>query len=236
MPATTQAVILVGGRGTRLGALTNDTPKPLLDVAGRPFLSYLVDSLERQGFNDILLLAGYQADKVAAFAQQNARAGLRLRCVAEEAPLGTGGALVNALPYLAESFIVLNGDTLFNIDLNDLAAPLAGGTLVRLALRRVPDTSRYGRVVLEGEKIVAMQEKGLSGEGLINGGIYYISKSCLEMLPEGECSLERDLFQNLIEERYVEGQEYNAFFLDIGVPEDYENAQLLVPGICTLKT
>ena len=230
MSITRQAVILVGGQGTRLGALTVQTPKPLLKVGRQPFLSYVIESLLRQGFDDILLLAGYQADAVAQFASEFPLSGLALRCVVEEMPLGTGGALRHARELLDDHFILLNGDTLFDINLNDLALPVIGEGFVRVALRRVPDTSRYGRIVLAGEKITAMQEKGFSGEGLINGGVYLLAKGCLDFLPEGRSSLEQDLFPRLIEDQRIGGREYTGFFLDIGIPVDFEAAQASVPN------
>lgn len=230
MHSTRQAVILVGGRGTRLGALTDATPKPLLAVADRPFLGYVVDALVRQGFDDVLLLAGYQAGAVLEFARLGSRPGVSVRCVVEDEPLGTGGALRHAQAHLAEQFVLLNGDTLFDINLNDLAVPPLGAALARLALRRVPDTARYGRVVLEGDTVRAMQEKGVTGEGLINGGIYFLAKAGIAMLPPGVSSLEKDLFPRLIADGRMEGREYAGFFLDIGIPADYAAAQTSVPA------
>lgn len=227
---TRQAVILVGGRGTRLGTLTNDCPKPLLAVGGIPFLSYIIHSLSRQGFDDILLLAGYEADSVVRYAEQACRLGLNIRCIVERTPLGTGGALLNASHQLEEYFVLLNGDTLFDINFNDLTASGLHGSLARLALRAVPDSARFGRVVLEEQKILAMQEKGASGYGLINGGIYFLSKNSLSLLPPGVSSLESDLFPQLISEGRLEGRSYSGFFLDIGIPSDFEFAQTAIPN------
>lgn len=229
MLVTRQAAILVGGRGTRLGSLTDSVPKPLLSVGGRPFLSYVVNALERQGFNDILLLAGYQAERVIEFANVCSRGDLKVRCLVEEEPLGTGGALRHAETYLEEEFVLLNGDTLFDINLNDLLAPPLGDAAARLALRRVPDASRFGRVVLDGDKVCDMRGIGFSGDDLINGGIYLLTKSCLELLPLGVSSLERDLFPTLSTVGRLAGREYNGFFLDIGIPADFDAAQTAVP-------
>ncbi len=226
---TRQAVILVGGRGSRLGPLTYDCPKPLLEVGGYPFLSYVITSLARQGFDDILLLAGYQSDSVLSFAEATSRQGLSIRCVVEESPLGTGGALTNAAAYLADHFILLNGDTLFDINLNDFAAPLMDGSLARLALRWVANTDRYGCIVLEYSNILEMKEKGISGAGLINGGIYFLAKCSLSMLPQGISSIEEDFIPLLIAKGCIEGREYSGFFLDIGVPADFNAAQSAVP-------
>lgn len=228
MATTRQAVILVGGRGTRLGTLTATTPKPLLAVADKPFLSYVIAALARQGFNDILLLAGYEGDAVLEFARHSSQPGSAVRCIVEDEPLGTGGALRHAQAYLAEQFVLLNGDTLFDINLNDLVAAPLNAAMARLALRRVTDTTRFGRIMLDGDRVRAMQEKGVGGEGLINGGIYFLAKSIIELLPYGASSLEQDIFPQLITDSRMEGREYTGFFLDIGIPSDYENAQTTV--------
>lgn len=228
---TTQAVILVGGRGTRLGALTDDAPKPLLHVGGRPFLAYVLDALARQGFDDVLLLAGYQAAAVQAFARDHAPHGVRVRCVVESSPLGTGGALRNAAAELADAFVLLNGDTVFDINLNELVASASPEAVARMALRRVPDTARFGRIECSATgRIEAMREKGVGGDGLINGGIYFLRKSVLDQLPDGVSSLEQDLFPRLIAQQRLEGREFDGFFLDIGIPADFSAAQTLVPA------
>jgi D-glycero-D-manno-heptose 1,7-bisphosphate phosphatase len=226
-------VILVGGRGTRLGSLTDNTPKPLLSVNGRPFLSYVVAELARQGFKDILLLAGYQSQLVVDFALSYSTAECKVSCVIEEVPLGTGGALRNAESRLAEHFLLLNGDTLFDINLIDLTVPHLFSIMARIALRRVADTSRFGRVHLEGDLISVLHEKGSGGEGLINGGIYFLKKECLGLLPHGVSSLENDLFPSLIASQMLEGREYSGFFLDIGIPSDFQSAQMSVPKCLT---
>ncbi|MBP2294255.1 HAD-IIIA family hydrolase [Azospirillum rugosum] len=228
-----QAIILVGGRGTRLGPLTDDTPKPLLPVGGRPFLGYLVDTLFRHGFRDIVMLAGYRGESVARFCEEARRPGLSLRCVIETEPAGTGGALRPVADLLEPQFLLLNGDTLFDVNFNDLTVPPLpedGSRLARLALRRVPDTSRYGAIAVDGERIVAMREKAGQGEGLINGGIYLLDKRVLDRLPASPCSIESDLFPRLVAEGAIEGRAYDAFFLDIGVPADFALAQTVIPA------
>lgn len=228
-----QAVILVGGRGTRLGPLTDDTPKPLLPVSERPFLGYLVDELARQGFDDILLLAGYRGDRMDRFCAEMRRPGLRLRCVTEPEPAGTGGALRLAADLLETQFLLLNGDTLFDINLNDLACPplpADGSVLARMALRRVPDTARYGAIILENGRVTAIHEKGRTGEGLINGGVYLLDRRAVGRLPPSPCSIETGLFPLLAAAGAVEGRVYDRFFLDIGVPDDFALAQSVIPA------
>ena len=140
---TSQAVILVGGRGTRLGALTDDTPKPLLAVGGKPFLAYVVGALARQGFRDIVLLAGYQAAAVQAFARDHAPPGVQIQCVVEASPLGTGGALRNAAPWLAdEAWLYVESPAAAGIE------PGAGFGLHREGRTREARYALYRRVTL----------------------------------------------------------------------------------------
>lgn len=228
-----QAAILVGGRGTRLGPLTDDMPKPLLPVGGRPFLGHLVDELARQGIDDILLLAGYRGDRMESFCTEMQRPGLRLRCVTEPEPAGTGGALRLVADLLDAQFLLLNGDTLFDINLNDFASPPLpsdGSVVARMALRWVPDTARYGAITLESRRVTAMNEKGRTGEGLINGGLYLFDRRVVDRLPPLPCSIETGLLPRLATEGAVEGRVYDRFFLDIGVPDDFALAQNAIPA------
>lgn len=228
-----QCVILVGGLGTRLGRLTADCPKPLLPVAGQPFLYYLLRNIRRFGYDDFLLLAGHQSDRVAAFASSALQTELdcRIRVIAESAPLGTGGALRHAADMLQEQFLLLNGDSFFDFNLLDLCTrTVRGKVLARIALRRVPDASRYGTVELDANRITAFRERPESpGPGLVNGGVYHLSSTILEHIGEGARSLERDVFPKLAEKRALAGFAYNGFFLDIGIPDDLLRARQAIP-------
>jgi D,D-heptose 1,7-bisphosphate phosphatase len=230
---TDQAVVLVGGRGTRLGSLVDATPKPLLPIAGTPLLKHIVDALGRHGFKDILLLAGYKSEAVDAFAKDSTNASVCVRSITESSPLGTGGALVGALPYLKSSFLVMNGDTFFDVNFNDLLLPDQSSTLAKIALSAVPDTARYGRVTLDRDRVAAMQEKNVPGPGLISGGIYCLRKEAISLLPTGVSSIENDLFPQLILQQAIEGKAFPGFFLDIGIPSDFERAQTELPAKLT---
>ena len=225
-----QAVILAGGLGTRLGALTQATPKPLLPVGGRPFLEYLFWNLKRQGVASVLLSVGYRASQISDIFADGRSVGLRIEYVVEDEPLGTGGALKHCLSKLAENFFVLNGDTLFDVNLHELIR-LGGPNEVKLvmALRKVEAIERYGAVRLKGDQVVAFDEKGGSGVGWINGGVYWMSRKSLEDLPDGKSSLEKDLFPILLKKKQLKAKAFDRFFIDIGVPETYEAAQTLVP-------
>lgn len=232
-----QCVILVGGRGTRLGRLVDDCPKPLLPVGNRPFLAYLIENLARFGFDDFVLLAGYQGDVVAQFARAGVPicddANITIRVIVEPEPLGTAGALRNACDILAPRFLMLNGDCFFDFNFLDLAMDRDDGDwLARIALRHVEDASRYGVVTLaSGGRVVAMKERpDEPGQGVINGGIYWMCRDIVREIPSGECSIEKTVFPDLAARGLLRGAVYPGVFLDIGVPDDYAASQQLIPS------
>lgn len=221
-----QAVILVGGKGTRLGELAQATPKPLLEVApGVRFVDVVIGEFARHGFTDILMLAGHRSDQVKTAYHGRDVHGARIRVIAEPEPQGTGGALRFAQASLAPRFVLCNGDSLFEINLRALTSPPLTG-VARLALRSVPDASRYGAVDLDGPSIRAFREKDAtrSGPAVINGGIYFINRDILDRI-RGPCSIETDIFPVLASEGLLEGRIFDGYFLDMGLPETYERAR-----------
>ena len=224
-----QVVILVGGKGTRLGRLTARMPKPLLEVGGRPFLDYLIWHFSRHGLTDILLLAGHYGEKIEAHYRDNPIQGADISVLVEPEPMGTAGALKFARDRLCETFILANGDSYF--DFNVLA--LLDGTsdrnwLGKLALRRVDDAGRFGSVQLSDDgRITSFQEKrGSVGDAaLINGGIYLLRREIISLVEKMPCSLETDVFPRLAAEGKLLGQEFSGYFIDIGIPESFQRAQ-----------
>lgn len=231
MTPVSQAVVLVGGLGTRLGALTESTPKPMLPVGGRPFLEYVMAFLRRNEVVRVLFCVSHLGKVIRDHFGTGERFGVRIDYSAEPKPSGTGGALVLAADQLDETFFVLNGDTIFDIPLRRLAEMLASNpsACAATALRRVEEASRYGSVQLEGDFVSKFEEKGGRGGGLINGGIYCLKREALERLPAGTSSLERDLFPRLAGSRQLCAQAFDGYFLDIGVPEDLARAQAELP-------
>lgn len=224
------AVILAGGRGTRLGDATRETPKPLLPVAGRPFLEYLIENLRRFGIHRIVLSVGYLGDAIATHFGDGSRYGVSIETFTEREPLGTGGALRLAAGDLQGPFLAVNGDTLFDLNYLDLARLVEGGSaLAALALRQVPAAAPFGNVQLDGFTVTGFREKSESGPGIVNGGVYAMRREALERLPAGGLSLERDLFPALASDRRLAGKVYGGFFLDIGSPESLEAAHDSVP-------
>ena len=230
-----EAIILAGGFGTRLRSVVSDVPKPLAPVAGRPFLTYLLDRLQKQGYTHVVLATGYLHEKVEEFFGHEYR-GISIDYARELSPLGTGGAMVNALQYCHEDAVtVINGDTLFDIDHERLcrfaeekATPLA------IVLRQVPDAGRYGSVEIDkGGRITTFKEKNSeAGSGLINGGIYRIQRSLLDGFSLGEkFSFEQELMQQRYRDEHYYAYADGAYFIDIGIPEDYSRAQQELPSL-----
>jgi len=229
-----QAVILCGGLGTRLGALTADTPKPLLPVGDAPFLDTLLFELGRHGFRRILLLAGFKAELVAEYAAATPvkeLVGLDIEVAVEPAPAGTGGALWQARGRLDAAFLMLNGDSWFDINLRDLAARLSRvpEALGALALRRLADASRYGAVRLDGDRIAEFAARPAGpGPGLVSGGVYALRRDIVDRLGP-QASLEADLFPVLAAQGQLCGASFEGYFVDIGVPDDLARARREIP-------
>lgn len=235
MHTVKQAAILIGGQGTRLGDAVRTTPKPLLEVCGRPFVEHVMLNLRRFGFEDFVLLAGYQSDVVSekygansAFAQE-LRASVRV--IVEPSPMGTGGALKYAREYLQEEFLLLNGDSIFDFNYLDLCnceyPSEAGDWLCRMALLTVDKATRYGFVELQGSTVHAFREKPAVPEsGLINSGVYWLKSALLDSITASPCSLEQDVFPLLAAQGRMTGRVYNGFFIDIGIPEDLQRARV----------
>lgn len=221
-----QAVVLVGGRGERLGRLTADVPKPLLPVGSRPFLDWLLDDIERYGFTNMVLLAGYRGDEVRRHVAAGRRSA-RVEVIVEPSPRGTGGALAMVARQLEDRFFVFNGDSLFLFNYLELERLFAGDVRCAIGLRQVDDCARYGAVCLEGERVVALAEKGRSGPGVVNGGVYLLSRSVLTAAGEGS-SLERDVLPQLASGALA-GKVFGGYFIDIGIPSDYARAGKEVP-------
>ena len=225
MTSHSQAVILAGGRGSRLGGMTDLLPKPMMDVAGRPFIDYLIRNLIRHGIRDIVLSTGYLSNAISDYVGTGAHYGGKIRHVTEDIPLGTGGAVKNCESILNDQFFVLNGDTLFDINFAALAAQPKNA----IALRQIGDVARYGSVNLERNLVTEFNEKGNRGPGLISGGILWLKRESLELLPSGVSSLETDLLPLLAHEKTLSGLPSDGYFIDIGLPETLEAAQNQIP-------
>jgi NDP-sugar pyrophosphorylase family protein len=229
-----QCAILVGGLGTRLGPLTEEVPKPLLDCGGRPFLAWILRELTRFGIEEVLLLAGYKPERVESFrreAQTWLPKSLSIKVSVEPERAGTGGALWHARSLLDETFLLIIGDSWIDTNLASFFSSSAGvqDAIGCALLRRMADCSRYGTADLRGNHIAAFHEKTpVSAPGLINGGVYLFDKAVLEFL-SSNCSLEVDVLPLLADEGLLAGFVTSGYFIDIGVPADYARAGIELP-------
>ncbi len=235
MVAPRQCAILVGGIGTRLGSLTSETPKPLLDCGGRPFLAWVLRELSRFGISEVILLAGYKSQRVDTFVREVERwlpKPLSIHISVEPFRAGTGGALWHARHLLDEAFLLINGDSWIDTNLARLFTGSMDDSAVtgRVLLRSMDDCSRYGSVELRAGMITSFGEKkGLRIPGLINAGVYLFSRHVLDFM-QPDCSLEKDILPVLASSGMLSGVVLDGYFIDIGVPEDYARAGLELPS------
>lgn len=223
-----EAIILAGGLGTRLRDAVPDLPKCMAPVNGIPFIAYVVKHLQQQGINRFIFSLGYQSD-----AFTNYLSTLLTPCsytsVVEPEPLGTGGAIRFAAAQVSgKQAVVVNGDSIFKISLaQQLAVHEMQDADCTLALKPMQRFDRYGTVALHANGAVAsFSEKKYNEQGLINGGVYILNIPSLlrEALPE-KYSFETDYLQQMYTSRKIFGVVQDAYFIDIGIPEDYQRAQ-----------
>ena len=248
-----QAILLCGGMGTRLRSVVSDRPKPMADICGKPFLQYLLEMLRDKGITEVIFALGYMGEMIEEYFQDGSAFGLKIAYSYEEEPLGTGGAIRNALPkILEEEVLVLNADTYFPMDYQGLLRfHQENDGDFSLATRAIEDISRYGavrrdpagRILAWNEKLgdggqqpgegskqpiegnaqqaASSSPKSLSGE--INGGIYVMKKSLVAEIPEGKQSLEQDCIPKWLSEgKRIFGLPFHGYFMDIGIPKDYQ--------------
>jgi mannose-1-phosphate guanylyltransferase len=225
-----QAVILVGGEGTRLRPVTSRVPKPVAPVVERPFVAYILDNLARHGVERAIFSTGFLAEAIEAVIGDGSRYGLEVDYAVEDEPLGTAGAIANCQDKLDDgSFYVFNGDVLSDVDLSALAVShVARGGMGTIFLTPVEDPRRYGLVELrEDGAIASFLEKPGDWEGtaLINAGVYVLEPEVLEMIPRGRLfSIERGVFPKLASAGSLYGYVDHGYWRDIGTPDSYLQA------------
>lgn len=224
-----EAIVLAGGYGTRLRQVVADAPKPMAPVAGHPFLEILLGSLAQKGFSRVVLSLGFMAEKISGhFGSQFA--GLDLEYVVEDTPLGTGGATRLAVEACTQDHVfVFNGDTYLDLEVDLLEQQWQARRNPIVVGRQVPDTTRYGRLVVDGGRITSFAEKGITGPGLINAGCYVLSSDALARFSLNQAfSIETDYLMPEVACATVEVFVTKGMFIDIGIPEDYSRAQTLL--------
>jgi D-glycero-alpha-D-manno-heptose 1-phosphate guanylyltransferase len=224
-----EAVILAGGKGTRMQDILVNIPKPMAPVRGKPFLDYLLSFLQRNGIHKVILSVGYQHDKIQAYFGEGSD-DMNIVYAIEKEPLGTGGGLLNALKFVSSrQILVLNGDSFFEIDLGKFYKfSMLKQATACIALAYVSHTGRYGTIFMDvDQRVTGFREKGNGdGPGYINAGIYIIDRSFNDHIGfEMAFSLERDYFERYYKDTRMFGFPSDAYFIDIGIPEDYQKAQ-----------
>lgn len=223
-----EVIILAGGKGTRLQEVVSDLPKPMAPINGRPFLSYVLDDIYKQGCRRVVLSTGYMHETIEAHYGNKYNGDMEIVYSVETSPLGTGGAVKQALEMIqAEQCIVMNGDTFFNVDIGELLNKHQNWNAdLTIALKEMHDFDRYGTVKTDGAKVLAFQEKTKVDKGYINGGVYAISKTIFERIPTPVAfSFEVDFISAYFNELNIMAVPFEGYFIDIGIPHDYYKAQ-----------
>lgn len=219
-----EVIILAGGLGTRIEDELDNVPKCLAPINKRPFLSILLNQLKENGLKNICIATGYMNDKVSEFLRVE-NSSLNIRISNEDRPLGTGGASKKAIMSSNyEHFLIMNGDTYFDVNLQKVINNGKGNFVVVTC--SVPNVERYGEVVFDSKDIVtSFNEKGSKKKGEVNAGIYFASKNILDFMPNENFSLEKETFPLLIKKSLLFKATKEGSFIDIGTPESYVLAQ-----------
>ena len=231
-----EILILVGGQGTRLKSIIQDMPKPMAPINGVPFLEIQLRQIVSQGFHNIRLLTGFQAEKIQEYFKTNSN-GAKINYTIEKQPLGTGGAIFNGIKESSfHEFIIFNGDTYFDFDLLHFAGVgeknLSEGKYT-INLNHVEESIRYGFVEIDNnDQIKNFNEKPIEkSSGFINAGVYFFDRTILTHHNEEIFSIETQLFPKLSTMNLLKGHRDRGTFIDIGIPEDYYRAQALLKGL-----
>tara|TARA_B110000902_G_C14250465_1_gene565903 strand:+ start:705 stop:1898 length:1194 start_codon:yes stop_codon:yes gene_type:complete len=234
-----QAVILAGGLGSRLKEITKKTPKPLIKINNFAFLDYLIFNISRYGFDKILILTGYKHNLfLKRYHNKTLYFNSRVTCFKEKKPLGTGGALLHAKKKLQSKFLLCNGDTYFDFNINDLEKSFNKNSLIISALTTIKsDTSRYSKVKLKKNYIKTYSDQS-QDNSLINTGYCLVNKKILKNVKTKICSLEKDIYPAFIKTKKIQGKVYNKSFnefIDIGLPKDLSKAEKFLKRVINKK-
>jgi D-glycero-alpha-D-manno-heptose 1-phosphate guanylyltransferase len=218
-------IVLAGGLGTRLRSVIADLPKPMAIINGKPFLHYVFLYLTKQRISKAILAVGYKSMAIESYFGDK-YLDVKIEYSLETEPLGTGGGIRKAFSKVDDIAYVLNGDTFFDVTLQSLynfhketAADIS------LALKPMSNFDRYGTVELAGDKIIQFNEKKYTESGLINGGVYILSKKVFGTVGQEKFSFEKEVLEQHVTNKRICGKVFNDYFIDIGIPEDFSKAQ-----------
>ena len=228
-----EAIILAGGFGTRIQSVVSDVPKPMAPVCGKPFLHYILQSLVRQNINRIILAVGYKSEVIINHFGSKFQTADLIYSIEDE-PLGTGGGIRQALEMTdGEQVLIINGDTYFDLSIEELLFfHLNNRFDLTMCLKPMNHFDRYGTVIVDQKKVTGIKEKQPCDSGLINGGVYLINREILEKFAAGsKFSFEKDFLEEEVSRLKFGAFISDNYFIDIGIPEDYEKAQWDFSGL-----
>lgn len=224
-----KAIILAGGKGTRMKPMTNFLPKPMLRIQDKPTLEHNIDLLKRHGIKDIIISIGYKGDKIKEHLGDGSQLGVNIIYVEEDSPMGTGGPLNLMKERITDTFLLMNGDELKDIDLEDMFMfHKRNKGVATIALTTAGDPSKYGVAVMNGNKIMTFIEKPSrksAPSNLINAGLYIMEPEVLKMIPEGFSMVETDVFPKLATDEKLLGYVFSGQWFDTGTPERFSLAE-----------
>jgi D-glycero-alpha-D-manno-heptose 1-phosphate guanylyltransferase len=225
-----KAVILAGGRGTRLATVVADRPKPMAEIMNLPFLHYLILDLKNKGITEVVLLVGYMHEVIEDYFQSEYH-GVKISYELEAEPRGTGGLICELSRKWVEPILLINGDTYFDVDIQAMYQLYLSTKSVVMAVREVVGQNRYGALQIENDIIINFKEKTWIDKGYINGGIYLLPQGVFESYSDlpFSFSLEKDFFEAYKSDLTIQAYYSDGFFIDIGIPEDFEAAQISIP-------
>ena len=221
-----ECVILAGGLGTRLSKVVSDRPKCMANVSGRPFLFHIFEYLKKEQINHVVLSVGFKYEIIEDWVKKT-NWPFKISFAVEKEPLGTGGAVKYALNFTKDNHvIILNGDTFFNINLRSFYNKhIFSKADLSVALKPMKDFDRYGNVLLNSQnQIISFSEKEYCYKGQINGGVYLVKRNNLFKNFKTKFSFENDFLSKQFNNFKIYGVIFDTYFIDIGIPEDYEIA------------
>ncbi|MFH1456357.1 MAG: sugar phosphate nucleotidyltransferase [archaeon] len=223
-----KALILAGGKGTRMKPITEELPKVMVPLAGKPILQHTINHLKKYGITEIILAVGYKAEKVKEYFKDGSEFGVNIKYIEEKVPLGTSGPLQLAKEYLTETFVCCNADEIKDIDVVDMYMfHKKNKATATIALTTVDDTSKFGVANLQGDKIIEFVEKPKHNppSKLINSGFYIFEPEVLNYVPsEGPSMIEYDVFPKIAAEKKLYGYSFIGYWQELGTMESYAKA------------
>ncbi len=228
----TEAIVLAGGLGTRLRSVVADVPKPMVSVCGKPFLFFVLQNIVKQNIKRIILAVGYKYKAIFDYFGNEFQTAELIYSIEDE-PLGTGGGIRKAIEKtLGQQILIINGDTFYDLSINELFLFHTNGKYdLTMCLKPMQHFDRYGTVTAEQDRVTGMKEKQPCDSGFINGGVYLMNKEIIEKYAvNSKFSFEKDFLEKEVSQLKFGAYISDKYFIDIGVPEDYEKAQTEFAG------